>query len=127
MKVIVASIMLVMLMAGPSLAADVVAEDFKVKTTKNLINLCTVAPEDPLAPQAIHFCHGYLVGAFHYYAASRKGSEGAQMFCLPEEVPSRDETIEEFVAWAKDHPDYWGELPVETEFRFFSEIWPCDK
>ena len=125
MKLIVASMMLVMLMAGPSLAGEVVAEDFEVKTTKNLINLCAASADDPLAPQAIHFCHGYLVGAYHYHQASRKGSEEAILICPPEKTPSRDEIVEMFVKWATDHPEYWDELPVETEFRFFAETWPC--
>jgi hypothetical protein len=27
--------------------------------------------------------------------------------------------------WAKEHPQYMGESPVETEFRFLMEKWPC--
>ena len=32
-----------------------------------------------------------------------------------------------FVEWAKAHPQYMNELPVETEFRFLMEKWPCKK
>jgi hypothetical protein len=31
------------------------------------------------------------------------------------------------VEWTKARPEYWKELPVETEFRFLTEMWPCDK
>src|SRR5262249_6862902 len=31
----------------------------------DLLNLCTVSTEDARYKEALHFCHGYLVGAFH--------------------------------------------------------------
>jgi len=30
-----------------------------------------------------------------------------------------------FVEWVKAHPQHWRETPVETEFRFLMEKWPC--
>ena len=30
-----------------------------------------------------------------------------------------------FIDWAKAHPQYMDESPVETEFRFLMETWPC--
>jgi hypothetical protein len=45
---------------------------------------------------------------------------------MPEERPSRNEIIQKFVEWAKARPQFWNELPVETEFRFLAELWPCD-
>ena len=44
--------------------------DFEVKTTRSLLNLCTVSAEDARHKEALHFCHGNLVGAFHYYLAT---------------------------------------------------------
>lgn len=126
MKLIVAAMMLALFMAGPSLAGDLTVEDFDVSTTQNLIDLCTAPPENPLYAKAIHFCHGYLVGAYHYYAASTSGPNAQPLVCLPEKRPSRNEIIAMFVEWAKDHPQYWNELPVESEFRFLTEKWPCD-
>jgi len=32
-----------------------------------------------------------------------------------------------FLAWAQAHPQYMNERPVETEFRFLTEKWPCQK
>jgi hypothetical protein len=45
---------------------------------------------------------------------------------MDEPRPSRDETVAMFVDWAKDHPQYWDEPAVETEFRFLMETWPCN-
>jgi hypothetical protein len=106
--------------------AGVSDEDFEVRTTRNLINLCTVDEDDPEAVAAVHFCHGFLVGAFRYHQAS-SGPGNPQLVCFPENPPSRDEAIEAFVAWAQAHPQYMTERPVDTEFRFLIEKWPCAK
>ncbi len=83
------------------------------------------APDDPLYHQAINFCHGYLVGAYHYHEAAALGPAGIQLVCAPDPRPSRNDTIDMFIDWAKAHPQHWGEPAVETEFRFLKEKWPC--
>ena len=109
----------------PGLASATEDTDFQVVTTKDLIDLCTTAPDDPLYPHAINFCHGYMVGAFHYHEAAALGPDGRRLVCPPETRPSRNQTIGEFIQWAKDRPNFWSEPPVETEFRFLMEKWPC--
>jgi hypothetical protein len=51
-------------LAAPGVAGAVTDGDFEVKTTRNLLNLCTVSAEDSRYKEALHFCHGFLVGAF---------------------------------------------------------------
>ncbi|MFY9943622.1 MAG: Rap1a/Tai family immunity protein [Desulfobacterales bacterium] len=119
--------LLAVVMVQPVLAQDLNAEAFEVKTTKDLIALCDTAPDEPLFAAAIHFCHGYLVGAFHYHEASIGGPNAERIVCLPEVRPSRNETVGKFVQWVKAHPEYWDELPVETEFRFLTETFPCSE
>jgi hypothetical protein len=112
----------------PAVAAGVTTDDFLLRTTRNLINLCSASEKDPQHREAIHMCHGYLVGAFHYHqAAVSLGRE--RLVCLPEKgaAPTRNEAIAMFVEWAKARPEYMQELPVETEFRFLTEKWPCKK
>jgi len=112
---------------SPGVYAGVTEQDFVVKTTRNLIDLCTAIPEDPHYHDAIHFCQGYLVGAFHYHQAETANKPELKMVCFPEPKPTRNQAIEQFIAWAKQHPEYMNELPVETEFRFLAETWPCVK
>ena len=107
--------------------ANVTEEDFVARKTQNIINLCTASPQDPHYLQAIHFCEGYLVGAYHYYAASSANDPYSQTVCYPNPKPSRNYAIGLFVTWAKKHPEFMNELPVETEFRFLNETWPCKK
>jgi hypothetical protein len=109
----------------PGIAGAVNEKDFEIQTTENIINLCTAAPEDPLYHQAINFCHGFLVGAYRYYEAAGSGPGGLKLVCLPDPRPSRNETIDMFIEWAKAHPQHMKETPVETEFRFLMEKWPC--
>ena len=118
-------LLVAMILVAPGLLGAVTEEDFQVKTTANLMNLCTVAPSDAMAREAIHFCHGYLVGAYHYYTAEASGPEAKPLVCFPDPPPSRGGAIAMFVEWAKAHPQYMGEKPVETEFRFLMEKWPC--
>ena len=110
----------------PGLASSAVTEeDFVAKTTRNLINLCTASPQDARYEQAIHFCHGYLVGAVHYSIAVKSKEPNELFVCFPEPKPSRNQTIALFIAWAQAHPQFMTEMPVETEFRFLTEKWPC--
>jgi hypothetical protein len=109
----------------PGFAGAASEKDFEVQSTENLINLCTVAPDDPLYHQAINFCHGFLVGAYRYYEAAESGPAGVKLFCPPDPEPSRNESFAMFVEWVKAHPQYLKERAVETEFRFLMETWPC--
>ena len=119
------SLLFLMLFLLPVIAGAASEKDFEVQTTENLINLCTAAPADPLYHQAINFCHGFLVGAYRYYEAAGSGPAGLRLVCLPDPRPSRNEAFTRFVDWAKAHPQYLKERPVETEFRFLMETYPC--
>jgi len=117
--------LLSVLLILPGLASAVSEEDFKAGTTEQIVNLCTAKPDDPLYQQAVNFCHGYLVGAYDYYKAAHSGSEAFKLVCLPEPPPSRNDAIEMFIEWTQAHPQHMKESPVETEFRFLMEKWPC--
>jgi len=124
-KLMSAVFLITLLKAGDARA--ITTEDFLVKTTQDLLNLCTVSASDPDAQQAIHFCHGYLLGAYHYHLAESDGPDAAKrLVCMPSGV-TRNDAVAMFVEWVKAHPQYLKEFPVETEFRFLTEKWPCAK
>jgi hypothetical protein len=111
----------------PGLANSAVTEeDFVVKTTRNLINLCTATPEDPRYEEAISFCQAYMVGAYHYSIAEHSKDPKGSLVCLPEPKPTRNEVVAMFVVWAQAYPQFMTDMPVETQFRFMSEKWPCN-
>ena len=109
-----------------SVSVGAVSEnDFKADTTEQIVNLCTAKVKDPLYHQAVNFCHGYLVGAFDYYEAAHSGPKAFKLVCLPDPPPSRNEAIEMFIEWARAHPQHMKDNPVEAEFRFLMETYPC--
>lgn len=117
-----------LLIAGifiPAIASAVTEDDFKMKTTKNLLNLCTASVDDPQYEHAIHFCQGYLLGAYHYHASEHNGDNGNLLVCFPDPPPTRNEAVKKVISWIQQHPEFMGELPVETEFRALTELWPC--
>jgi hypothetical protein len=126
-KTFVLFLSVVLTLPALALAGAVSEKDFQAQTTQNIVNLCTAAPDDPLYQQAINFCHGYLVGAYNYYDAESSGPKGTKLVCFPDPPPSRNEAIKMFMEWVKVHPQYLEERPVETEFRFLMEKWPCKR
>lgn len=122
-KPVVLLVMLVLLL--PGLAGAVTETDFEVHTTKQFISLCTASPDDPLYHQAINFCHGYFEGAYQYYEAMTSGPQGIKFVCVPDPLPSRNDAIGWFIEWTKSNPQHIEERPVEAQFRFLMETWPC--
>jgi hypothetical protein len=118
-------IAIVFMMASAAVAAT--PEDFKIKTARNLLELCTTPPDNPLQREAVHFCHGFLVGSVAYHMAQHSGPEGKPLVCFPDPGPSRNEAVTMFMDWLKAHPELMDERPVETEFRFLIEKWPCKR
>lgn len=119
-----AFLLAVLLIPGLTIA-EVTKQDFEVKTTHDLVDLCTASPADRYYREAIHFCHGFLVGAYRYHFAENNGPGGMPLVCFPESGVTRDEAIKYVIAWMQEHPQYMGEPPVETEFRALIQKWPC--
>lgn len=119
-------VMFAVFLLMPTLAsAATELQDFIVDSTDDIVDLCTTAPDDPLYTAAIHFCHGYLVGAYAYHNALASGPEGERLVCFPDPAPSRNAAIDMYVKWAKAHPEKMKESPVDTMFMFLTEKWPC--
>jgi hypothetical protein len=103
-------------------------EQFRVRSTADLVEICSTPPTDALYAAATAFCHGFAVGAYQYYRATVSGPEGKPFVCLPETPPpTRTEGLQMFVAWARGHPQYMGEPAVETLFHWLANTWPCRK
>lgn len=99
------------------------AEKYQLRYAADLVEVCSTSPRAADAAIAAAFCHGYLVGAFHFYDAVTPPD--ARFACAPDPRPSRSEVMDGFVAWAADHPQHMQENAVETLFRFLAETYPC--
>jgi hypothetical protein len=111
----------------PLRSEAVTDENFVVRTTRDLVSLCTTPQDDPHYLQAVNFCQGYVVGAYHYYLASISGPGAKPMVCPPDPPPSRNAGIGEFVKWANSRPEYMNARPVDALFKFLVEKWPCQR
>lgn len=116
-----------MVCVWPLFTEAVQSEDFLVRTTKDYVEICTTNPNDPLYAAAVGFCHGYGVGAFHYYLATTEDAGEKGFVCFPEPRPARADIVQMFVAWVREHPQYLGERPVDSLFRFLASKWPCQR
>jgi Rap1a immunity proteins len=112
---------------GPLLSEAVTRDNFLLRNTQDWVELCSVTDKDPLRDAAIGFCHGYGVGAFHYYLAQHAGPESKPFVCLPDPPPSRHEGLQMFLAWARQNPQTMSEPAVESLFKFLTAKWPCKK
>jgi len=100
-------------------------DDFLVRTTQDLVKLCTASESDPLYQAAIGFCHGYAVGAYHYYQAATLAGEPKGFVCLPQPPPTRVEALQMFLTWTKENPQSMDNSPVDSLFLFLETKFPC--
>jgi hypothetical protein len=98
---------------------------FQVATTGDLVRLCEAAPTDPTGIAALHFCHGFAVGAYQYHQIAAAAEKKPPLFCEPNPRPSRNEAIAGFVSWAKQNPSVMNVPPVEGMFRYLAQRYPC--
>ena len=124
-KWLVLFFVVLLLAPGWGTAGAVSEKEFILDTTDDLVAICTVPDGDPLQEEAISFCIGYLVGAYHYHVAENAGPDGDPMVCPPDPPPPRAKVVKMFMDWVKKHPEYKNDEPVETWFRYLIETYPC--
>jgi Rap1a immunity proteins len=103
------------------------SSDFTLKTAEDLYRVCSVAPDDPLHPQAINFCQGFLLGVVSYHDAVTDKQHLKRLICYPQ-TATRDQGIQAFIAWGaahqKDHK-FMNEPAVYGAVRGLASKWPC--
>jgi len=101
------------------------AEDFELRTTEKLVDLCAVPDGDPMVEAARGFCYGYLTGAGNYHRALKQGKDSQPLFCLPEPKMTRADAARLFVSWGRANPRHLKEAPIDGLIRFAVTTWPC--
>ena len=105
-------------------AQAVQRDDFVIKTAEDVVDVCSTTASDPLHTAAANFCQGYLVGLYQTLEALKAKSK-KPLFCPPTPPPTRDNAIAELMTWAKAHPEYKDENPVNFVVKFLTDKWPC--
>jgi hypothetical protein len=109
--------------SGAAVAAD--SSTFQLRDADDLVRACSVPADDPLYANATGFCHGVLTGAYRYYESTVRAE--SRFVCSPNPTPTRAKVMNDFVAWAKAHPQHMKDPPVDTLFRYLAETYPCGK
>lgn len=107
------------------LSADVdqlAEEDFEVRTGRDLLEICNPPGGHQYARDAIHMCHGIVLGAYgvHEAVAPRLG----RVVCPPQNA-SRSDGVRTFVSWAQAHPTSLDEPAIDALFRAWEANYPC--
>lgn len=122
------ALLAIALLAVPSsrTARAATTDDFMVRTTADLVALCGTAPGQENYVAAIHFCQGFVSGAYQYYLAVAQHSPTSRYVCPPNPPPSRDQAIAGFLAWARANSSAMSEPAVESLFRYLGATYPCN-
>ena len=109
--------------AAPVRSQD--AGNFQVRTTSDLIALCSASPSSPNYVAAIHFCHGFAAGAYHYYSSVEAAYPTAKFICPPNPPPTRNQAIAGYLTWVRSNPNVLSERAVDSMFRYLGTTYPC--
>ena len=107
----------------PSHAA-VTQDSFLVRTTGDLVDLCTTAPTDPMGTAALNFCDGFGVGVYRVLDEMERVHKH-RAFCMPDPMPTRNEALASFVQWAKANPEELALTPQDGISVFLAKQYPC--
>jgi len=107
--------------------AVVTADDFLVRNTGDLIELCSAAPSEAMYTAASNFCHGFAVGVFRVLQEEDAARRTNHLFCQPNPAPTRNEAILNFVRWAKVDASRMMLPPADGIATFLSQQYPCPR
>jgi Rap1a immunity proteins len=98
-------------------------DDFDVESGQDLLDVCGLDEGHAHYWEAQAFCFGYFHGGADFHHAMI-GQRQNPIVCPPPEVTVRD-AVDQFVSYARAHPEYLGEEPMDLVFRAVIEAWPC--
>jgi hypothetical protein len=122
-KIRVAAAALILL--APRVPHAATEANFGVNTTGDLVELCTAQPDNTTGTAAVNFCEGYAQGAVSVEMQNLAAFRGPKLFCMPNPLPTRTDTLNEFVKWARASPDRLAQPAADGLFRFLGERYPC--
>lgn len=126
-KLIAATFLIITFVAAEAPAKEVDADEFRVESTGDFVALCAADPKAANYVAAIHFCHGFISGAYRYYQSASAAAPATAYVCTPNPPPSRNEVIASFVTWARADQTAMKAPAVDSIFRYLGTKYPCKK
>jgi hypothetical protein len=123
-KISISCLAMGLLSLSPAVRAAVSDDNFLVKTTGDLVALCSADPADKMMTAATNFCHGFVVGTYRVLSEQQSASRN-KLFCPPATLPSRNEAIARFVTWAKANSAAATLSPTDGMLKYLMERFPC--
>jgi len=120
-------IAVVVLALWPSLAPAVNLAAFTLKTTRDLLDICTTPEGDAVHKEAVHYCVGFILGAVSYHNALADNKNMKRLTCYPD-TTTREDGARAFINWARAHQNdqkLMDEPPVIGLMRSLNAQWPC--
>lgn len=115
----------IMILGALSTARAVEPQHFQVRTTADLLELCSAEGVGVPAAEALNFCYGYAVGAVQYHLATTEPGDPDRLLCLPEPKPSRASVVQEFIAWGTANPGHAADSALDGLFLFLEQRFHC--
>jgi Rap1a immunity proteins len=106
--------------------ADLTEDAFQLRSTGDLVDLCTAPQTDKLYTAAANFCHGFAVGVVRTLQDEEAASRNRRkMFCMPDPMPSRTDAISSFAAWVKADPQRMSMKAEDGVVAFLMDNYKC--
>jgi len=116
-----------LLIAGNAGAAELARADFEGETVGSIVTLCTASEDTDAGKYAIGFCYGWIEGLDQFYDALLADERfDVPPVACPASEPSREETRDAFVRWAKADPARMNMPALEGMIRAAKETFPCN-
>jgi hypothetical protein len=109
-------------LASPAPAVE--TSNFDLGTTRDLVALCSVRPDDPLYVEALQFCYGYMAGLAQLHRALVRAGDIESLACPRYEL-TREALVRVFLDWARANPRAVDGSPAESVVRAAAAAWPC--
>ena len=110
-----------------SARAAVTEDTFLLRNTGDLVDLCSAAQSDPMYTAAVNFCHGFGLGVFRVLREEDIAQPSRHMFCLPNPTPSRNQTVANFIQWARADTGRLALSPADGIATFLTQQFPCPR
>ncbi len=99
--------------------------DFQLRSTSDLVDLCSASPSEAMGTAALNFCHGFALGVYRVLQEQQMASQHARLFCVQGPTPSRNEAIADFVQWARATPSVMSQPPTDGIAAYLVHKFPC--